>query len=213
MLLNIAEPIPTEFFVFVDKMNLMAQLNLQNTNIFFSGTVFHWNDSNFIEKYLNGKVDYLPFVINTKKDTKVVSAFENSLTAQYRTEYNAEMHRTNNFPHYPSRLSAVFAFGDFETCKQVSLKHKWDLSSVKRFKLLPNNLNKVAKVNMEIVSLDRYVTKVLMSDAVTISQIWNSYWTGLGNVQLELPTVEGRKLFYSDVIWEYLIEGQVQLIA
>ncbi len=108
----------------------------------------------------------------------------------------------HNFPHYPSRLSAIFAFGDFETCKKVSLKHKWDLSSVKRFKLLPNNLNKVAKVNMEIVSLDRYATKVSMSDSVTISQIWHSYWTGLGNIQLELPTVDGRKIFNSDVIWE-----------
>ncbi|MCH5598198.1 hypothetical protein [Niabella ginsengisoli] len=210
--MNTNEPIPEIFYVFVDQTNFVTQHNLSVTKSFSSGTVFHWNDLKFIEKYVSGKVDYLPFIINQKKDVNAISAFENSLTSEYRTEYNAEMHRFYNYPHYPSRLSAVYAFGDIETCKKVASKYKWNLSSVKQFKIIDNPLNKVVKVNMEIVSLDRYAQRVSFCDSETIGHIWNSYWNGTGNIQMELPTINGRQVFNSDEIWEYLIEGQIQVI-
>ncbi len=211
-LLNINENIPETFYVFVAQTNLFTQHNLNVTKSFTSGSVFHWSDSNFIKKYLAGKIDYLPFIINQNKDIQAISAFENSITSEYRTEYNAEMHRYNNFPHFPSRLSAVYAFGDIETCKKVALKYGWNLNSVRKFKLIEHPLNKVVKVNMEIVSLDRYAQRVSFCDLNTTNQIWNSYWRGIGNIEMELPTINGRQKFESDEIWEYLIEGRIEVI-
>ena len=73
----------------------------------------------------------------------------------YMVEYDAELCRKYHYPQYPSRLSAIFAFGDYETCKEVDRKYDWDLSTVKKFRLNIDNLTRVIKVNMEIVSLMR----------------------------------------------------------
>lgn len=213
MLINIAEPIPKEFFVFVDQTNFITAHNLKETKIFSSAAFTHWSDKFFATKYEHGEIDYLPYCINPNKNIQTVSPFENTITSEYTTEYNLEVFRKHYYSKFPSRLSSVYAFGDFATCEQVSMKYHWQLSSVKKFSLIPNPLNRIAKVNMEIVSLCRYATRVSMTDSETNEKIWNSYWTGQGDIQLELPTVNGRKTFKSGIIWEYLIEGQLKLLA
>ncbi|MGN6268186.1 MAG: hypothetical protein ACTHM5_21090 [Ginsengibacter sp.] len=65
-----------------------------------------------------------------------------------------ELSRRYNFPLYPSRLSATYAFEDYNSCVVVNKKYQWDLSTVRRFKLNPHPFNIVAKVNMEIISLE-----------------------------------------------------------
>jgi len=211
-LLNIKEKIPNEFFIFVNFQNVMTKHNLEITKSIFSGA-FGQIDmlEDFLSKYLAGTVDYLPWTPNENTDMNVISMFNNNITSEYRTEYNCELYRKYNNPRYPSRLSACYAFGDYETCIKVSKKYHWDLSTVRKFKLLPNPLNRVAKVNMEIVSLERTANRISMTSEDTQNSIWSSYWNGIENIKLELPTVEGRKEFNSGVIWEYLIEGRLKL--
>lgn len=213
MLINIVEPIPKEFFVFVDQTNFITAHNLKETKIFSSAAFSQWTDNSFATKYEQGAIDYLPYSINPNKNIQTVSPFENTITSEYTTEYNSEVFRKHYFPKFPSRLSCVYAFGDFATCEQVSKKYGWQLSTVQKFSLIANPLNRIAKVNMEIVSLYRYATRVSMTDIETNEKIWNSYWTGQGNIQLELPTINGRQTFKSEIIWEYLIEGQLKLIV
>ncbi len=141
-----------------------------------------------------------------------MSMFNNHITSEYRTEYNCEHFRKLYFPKYPSRLSSCYAFGDYETCKIVSEKYRWNLNSVKKFRLIPHEHNRVAKVNMEIVSLERYANTISSLDAETQQQIWASYWNGIGNIKMELPTINGSQDFESEIIWEYLVEGILQLI-
>jgi hypothetical protein len=210
-LLNSTEPIPDIFFVFVTMDNLITKHNLEVAKSFSSGAFVQLVD-NFEKKYVAGSVDYLPFVINTNSDMKMVSPFYNSVTSEYRTEYNCEIHRRHNFPTYPSRLSAFYAFGDYGTCKLVSEKYNWDIKSVKKFRLEPSVHNRVVKVNMEIVSLERYANRVSMIDSETQKTIWQSYWTGHGDFSMELPTLKGRQTFNSETIWEYLVEGRLTLI-
>lgn len=159
-----------------------------------------------------GTVDYLPFIPNPNKDVQMVSVFYNNITSEYRTEYNCELHRRYNFQTYPSRLSAFYAFGDYDTCVAVSKKHHWNINTVKKFRLEPSPFNKVVKVNMEIVSLERYANRVSMLDQETQNIIWQSYWTGYGDFPMELPTIHGRQVFNSGIIWEYLVEGRLTLI-
>jgi hypothetical protein len=67
----------------------------------------------------------------------------------YRIEYDAEVHRERFHSIYPSRLSAIYAFADYETCIAVNKKYDWPLSEAHRFRLIEHPLNRVVKVNME----------------------------------------------------------------
>ncbi|MEZ4780549.1 MAG: hypothetical protein R2816_02855 [Flavobacteriaceae bacterium] len=186
-------------------------------NKYLKGSISTFNPNikhidNFTESFLNGSIDYLPFVENQDCNLGLTSLFANSITSNYRTEYNCELSRRYDFPSYPSRLSSCYAFGDYETCQRVSDKYGWDINSVRKFKLIAHTYNKVAKVNMEIISLERYANNISILDAKTQDRIWKSYWNGFGNIQIELPIINGRKKNDSGVIWEYLIEGILKIV-
>jgi hypothetical protein len=213
-LINFDEDIPDEFYVFINLQNFLTKHNYENSKSFTSaafGSLFM--GESFIAKYLNGEIDYLPYTPNSNNDLNVVSPFRSSITAQYTTEYNVELSRKYNFPLFPSRLSAIYAFGDYNSCIEVNRKYGWDLSLVKRFKILEHPLVRVAKVNMEIISLERYASKISMLDQATCDHIWIHYWTGKDNMQMELPTLDSKRENYnSGIIWEYLIEGTIKEI-
>jgi len=208
-----ANLIQNEFYVFVNKYRPITVLNLKNTKCFTSAAYSNCSlDNNFLKKYLEGFVDYLPFIPN-KKDLKIISPYCLSAINDYRLEYDAELCRKYYYPKYPSRLSAIFAFGDYETCKKVERKYGWDLSTVKKFRLDIDNLTRVIKVNMEIVSLMRIANIISFSDNKTKNDIWKNYWDGTGDIDLELPdVVSERKIYSSSVIFEYLIEGKLVLV-
>ncbi|MDR5591121.1 hypothetical protein [Christiangramia sp. SM2212] len=166
----------------------------------------------FPTEYLNGTINYLPFVQNPNFNLGLTSFFNNSITSEYRTEYNCELSRMYDFPTLPSRLSSCYAFSDFETCKLVSNRYGWNINTVKKFKLISHKYNKVAKVNMEIISLERYANNVSSIDITTQDMIWKSYWGGKKSIELELPTINGREKFKSGLIWEYLVEGILSLV-
>ncbi|PCI43871.1 MAG: hypothetical protein COB41_06065, partial [Proteobacteria bacterium] len=129
----------------------------------------------------------------------------------YRIEYDAEIYREENHPLYPSRLSALYAFGSIETCRLVSEKYGWPLDAVQQFRLKDWPLTRIAKVNMEHVSLARRAYKISMMQ--DIDRLWGGYWTGFDEIILELPSSNfERKQYNSGVIWEYLIEGVVECI-
>jgi len=233
---NSSEKIPDTFYIFLSKYNLVSKHNIEKTGCIFSTGFFQAiteTDKNFANKYLkgsissfspnytkienfteqfiNGTIDYLPFTQNKKINLGLTSLFSNSITSNYRTEYNCELSRKYYFPTYPSRMSSCYAFGDYETCELVSKKHNWDISSVRKFKLLPHSYNKVAKVNMEIISLERYANTISILDTQTQGRIWRSYWNGAGNIKIELPAINGRQEIESKVVWEYLVEGILKL--
>ena len=230
ILLNTQEDIPEEFFVFVSKNNLLTQRNLTKTNCICSSafleyitqvdipfannylkgiiTAYSGNyKREFPKKYLEGSIDYLPFKINEQSDLGMISMFNNSITNEYNVEYNIEIFRKLNFPLYPSRMSSCYAFGDYQSCLDVSKKYGWDISTVRKFKLIPHVSNRVVKVNMEIISLERYANLNSARDVQTLNTMYNSYWTGFGDCKMELPTIHGRQVLSSGVIWEYLVEG------
>jgi|ERR1700722_10716658 len=132
----------------------------------------------------------------------------------YMIEYNAELVRKDSFRFFPSRLSAIYAFGDYATCETVASKHGWPLREVRRFTLEEGNaFTKVIKTNMEIVSLLRTANRISAIDSRTILEVWTRYWKGESIEGMELPQSGGeRKMFSCGEIWEYLIEGIVALI-
>ncbi len=95
---------------------------------------------------------------------------------------------------------------------QSTFKYHWNLSTVKKFKLNVDDLTRVVRVNMEIVSLAKLAYKISMISNDSIDNLLKSYWSGVGNIEMELPDAEvGRHNYNSGEIWEYLIEGKLVL--
>ena len=139
-LMNLDLEYPKEFFIFCDRYNPMTVHNLTFTKTFTSAAFTNCSISDeFVKKYLDGYVSYLPF-LPAKRDCDVLSPYCLTAMNEYRIEYDAEVCRKKYYPKYPSRLSAVFAFGDYETCKNVADKYRWDISTVKKFKLIDTPL-------------------------------------------------------------------------
>lgn len=231
------ESVPEEFYIFVNTNNAQTKHNIEKTNCIVSAAFLQCiedsdksfadkylkgiistfsplgrHENNFTQKYETGNLEYLPFVVNQNCDLNFVSMFNNSITNDYTIEYNCEIHRRYNYLTYPSRLSSCYAFSDYESCIHVSEKYGWNINSVRKFKLIPHNNNRVAKVNMEIISLQRYAESIAMIDQENQIRIWESYWNSFGEIELELPTLNsGRRKFKSGVLWEYLVEGILML--
>lgn len=151
---------------------------------------------------------YLPYE-PCHSDALAVSPYFMTAINDYRIEYDAEVFREKYYPLYPSRLSALYAFGDMETCKLVSAKYGWPLNSVQKFIIKDWPLTRIVKVNMEHVTLARHAYKVSMLKDT--NRLWGGYWSGFDNIILELPAAGfERREYDSGVIWEYLIEGIVE---
>lgn len=215
-LINVDEVCPTEFYIFISQSNLITKHNLEVSGSLSSGAFCSFLDTEFKEKYISGKAKYLPYIIDSSMDMRCINPFCLSTINNYRVEFDAEKFREINLPTYPSRLSAIFAFGDIDSCYHVMEKYKddnWDINTIKKFKLVGNQLNRVAKVNMEHVSLARLAYKNGMMSEGEKNKLWNGYWSSVGNISMEIPTsITTREVFETGIIWEYLIDGTVKLI-
>lgn len=205
-----------EYFIFVNLNNPVTKHNLQLTGqILSAGYISVLQDSNLVDQYLKGEINYLPFVINEQRATNFLSFYCNSAIADYRVEYDAEMTRWLSFKNLPSRLSAVYAFATEEDCREANRLHGWNLNSVRKFTLLQDSLTKVVRVNMNIISLMRSVYRSGMFLDEDIERIWTHYWSGQGNLEIEVPTMQPapntHRRISSGEMWEYLIEGRLQL--
>ena len=205
-----------EYFIFVDLSNPMTRHNLEITGqIFSSGYTAALQNDDFTQQYIAGIANYLPFVVNKDRSTGFQSFYCTSAISNYRVEYDAEIKRQSSFADLPSRLSAVYAFATKEDCRKAQQLYNWDLSSVRKFTLNRNPLTKVAKVNMEIVSLMRSAYPRGMWSEKEIDKVWTHYWSGGGNIDIEKATMQPppnvHRRVSSGEMWEYLIEGQLQL--
>lgn len=207
-LLNVDEPVPKEFFIFVNQFNPGTQHNFQLTGKFVSAAFASFGLPGFLPKYLNGKVRYLPYE-PCAMEPMAVSPYHLSAINDYRIEYDIEVYREQHCSLFPSRLSAIYAFATQDACHEVSRKYGWRLDTVRRFRLIDSPLNRVARVNMEHVSLARHAYKV--SQIEDVEYLWRSYWSGAGEIEMVLPAAGLiRKTYASGIIWEYLIEGVVE---
>jgi hypothetical protein len=209
-LLNKDELIPDVFYIFVNQLKFITAHNFQKTGKFSSAAFSSLSDENFLQKFMQGSVRYLPYE-PCKMDQLAISPFFLSAINDYRIEYDAEVFREKHAKLLPSRLSALYAFGDYESCQLVNQKYEWDLSTVRKFRLLPNPLNRVAKVNMEHVSLARYAYRATPMEHT--DELWLSYWSGEAKCGARVPVPNYKiNTIESGTIWEYLIEGIVEHI-
>ena len=204
--------LPETFYVFVNESVPVVAHNIRFTRRISSAAAGAWSDPDFVGKYLADGVDWLPFLPNPAM-TPWLSFFGANLIASYGIEYAAELTRRRAFPDLPSRLSAVYAFGDRENAAEATRRYGWPLGSVREFRLVPLPLTRIARCNMEIVSLARYASAVSSLDEQTQEAIWTSYWSGAGDIALDLPGMPlgERQVRHSGELWEFLIDGAIEL--
>lgn len=207
---------PTRFYIF---LNLLHPVTAHNALLIGSFTSAGWtsalSNQEFAKKYIAGEVDYLPFSPNEASDQHFLSMYYSSAINNYVIEHNAELTRRSEFGTLPSRLSATFAFGDYADCERAAQKYSWPLSEVREFELVSGPpFTRLVRVNMEVVSLMRHATRVAGLAQQTISDVWRHYWSGGGAFQMELPGANfQRESIDSGEIWEYLIEGRLDLVG
>lgn len=205
-LINITGAIPNEFFIFVHFSTPETARSLSVHNGFISPSCEMWSHPEMLEKYKKNIIDNLPLVENEKIDIKRYSPFLASKIKDYLIEVEIERFRLEHYPHCPSRLTSIFAFGDVDTCNNVIALHNWQRQSLRKFQLIDNEHNRVAKVNMSIVS---YVSSFYNAIPKDIrGKFWDLYWSGKHSV---LDLGNNVPPFPKDIIWEYLIEGQVTI--
>lgn len=214
-LMNIYEEIPEEFFVFINFSNPVTKNNIELGGQFTSSGIEEaLMSKEKLEKYLTGTMQYAPYIPNPILN-RSISLYSLSVIKEYSVEYEAEYIRSRYFPLYPSRFSCIYAFGNYQTCQKVSQLYNWDINTVKKFKLLEHPLNRVVKVNMEHVSLWRGIKDTYTSfNRVDIDNFWKSYWKGSKDISVEIPDInmKDKRIIESGTIYEYLIEGTLELI-
>ncbi len=207
--------IPEYFYVFVDNNNLQTKWNFNLRGVFSSSafTQAATGDERIRKLYLSGEATYLPYILG-KPSVDFVSPYLLTAIQKYRIEYDAEICRYSKYSTLPSRMSAVFAFGDINSCEMAAQRYGWDIGSVNKFRLLEHDLNRIARVNMEIVSLASLVYRHSSLDQMEIQKYWTAYWSGVDVMEMEIPGAEfgSRKRVRCDVIWEYLIEGALMKV-
>lgn len=78
-------------------------------------------------------------------------------------------------PTAPSRMSAIYAFGDEATCIEVASRYGWSLETVRRFEVAAGTAYRGARVNMEVISLLRTVYPLAMWSPEHLDAIWRHY--------------------------------------
>jgi hypothetical protein len=206
-----------DFLVFGNTLNVVCWNNLRSTrSIPSAGFVAAVEDPKFRDAYLNGTANYAPFVPNNARSSAFLSLFTVNPQSSYEVEYDAEHLRFHEFPLLPSCFSAVYAFGSDEDCQRAHERYGWPLSELRRFRLVPHLLNRLPRANMEIVSLMRSVYPKASWTREQRDALWRHYWSGGGSLAVEIPAVRdntpGWQSAQSGEIWEYLIEGKLELL-
>lgn len=192
---------PELLYVFVPPTNWLAQHNLTYTGRLFSSTAAG----------LPQGADNLPFLPNPAFGG-ALSPFLSGVINHYRVEHDVEAVRRRVAPEAPSRLTSVYAFGDEESCHAAADAHGWKLDTVQKFRLVEDLPLRVRRVNMEIVSLGRLAYATADLTDPDIEQLWTAYWNGDDHISMDLPTPPTHQTFHSGCIWEYLIDGYIELV-
>lgn len=225
--MNTNEILPEYFYIFTNRYNRSLINQIENHNIALrKGILMSSGFSNVIcnlaekrESFLNGDMDYLPFVKGNPTTIGLNSPFMNRITERYTLEYNLEVYRKFYLKTYPSRFSGIFAFGSYEDCEKMALKNGWDIKNVKKYRLQDlgelNKYIKIIKTNFKVIGLleNLGITGVVTED---FPKLYEHYWTGKGKITTcEIRYVDNVILPSNKcgVLYEYLIESILEEVS
>lgn len=165
--------------------------------------------------YDTGDLDYRPYIENSDWVGRW-SAPGRTVGLRYRLDHDAEIVRREHYPLSPSRFSAIFAFGDEGSCERAETELHWNPQDRRKFRLVPDPRNRVVCLNMHTYTAARnlYMTELDFSPSER-EQLWLPYWEGKcppSRPIQRLPEVT-RPAGWSTPLWEYLIDGELELVC
>lgn len=217
--LNTDEEVPEIFYIFLHSKRMWhLKWNFRLTKTLTSASVANtFFDMISLSKFMAGTVDYIPFIPNPNVDMHSPSSFSMREVAEYTVDYNAELHRKQHeeTKRYPSRFGCIFAFGSIEEAERAANDWNFSMSDLKKFKLNTAAPTRVVKVNMQIISQMWSIGNGAAFNQEDQGAIWDHYWKGGGEFPLDVPNLQtgvGRQTINNGVIWEYLIDGQLEYV-
>ena len=218
--LNTNESLPEYFYLFLHSDRMWhLKWNFKLTKTLTSASITNTSfDMVTLNKYIAGEMDYIPFLPNPSLDMKSPSSFSLREVSDYMVDYNAELFRKQHeiTKKYPSRFGCLYAFGSLQDAQKAAEEWNFNMNDLHKFKLKNiGELTRVVKVNMQIVSQMWNIGTGTTFDQQANDIIWEHYWSGKAELPLDVPdlkTGEGRQILNYGVIWEYLIDGQLELI-
>ncbi|MDD5070595.1 MAG: hypothetical protein PHV17_07670 [Candidatus Omnitrophica bacterium] len=220
-LLNAEVDAPTDFFIY----SRYDFDNIASDRVIRSGVFDNLNYPDIVQAYNNGSLDYRgyqnDYIMTGLRNVSPV--VERRVRYFERDEDLLEIYRKQISPLLPSRVSCIFAFSLYDTCKHVADYYDWHDGRICRYNLIDHNLNRVSRHNINIVNTYRELLiwakdrNLLDSFNNQYASLCRHYWMGIGRIDFEsFPSDNGR--VYADIppkctqVWEYLIEGQLKLI-
>lgn len=188
-----------------------AYLTFQHTRTFTSRFADCLSTARGRQLLDSGQIDPMSFVPNEQVHP-TLSPFTLSAMNLYRVEWDAELGRRAHNPTAPSRMSAIYAFGDEPTCMRAASRYRWPLDSVRRFQVADGLPYRAVRVNMEVISLLRTVYPLASWSSEALNTFWRHYWTGQGNLEVQTPDLhheQNWRKWTSGEMWEWLVEGQL----
>ncbi len=215
-LMNCEAEYPQEFFLFSNRLSIATQRARRDSKRVSSGAFSSLGDPELAAKYDAGTLKYLPYV-RAANDKINNSPYFLAPTNDYRIEHDCELVRAHRYPQYPSRFSAVFTFGDYETCQEVHGKYRrsWPMESVKKCRLIENPRNRVVRVNIEYLTVARQIYKLPGVQVADIARFWDEYWSGNRRISFDFVTNPAHPThhFEAGCFWNYIIEGEMDILA
>lgn len=217
--LNTNEDLPKVFYIFLhSNRSWHLKWNFNLTNHLVSASLMNAALNNeLMQKYLNGFMDYTPFIPNRDSDVQSPSSFSMREVNEYTVDYNAELFRKGQVSTkiYPSRFACIYAFGSKEDAQKASDVWGFDMSDLRKFTLSSELPSRAVKVNMQIISQMWNIGSSATLDPEQQHIIWDHYWSGKGDLSIEVPDPKdgiARVIVNEGVIWEYLIDGKLDLV-
>jgi len=183
---------PRDFWVWVNPRNWLVRHQVSLIGSFVSAGSLGRGDTN------------LPFIPNPnfKGD---ISPFSIGLTHHYAADYNFEVNRAHYFPHYPSRLNAIFLLRSEAEAMDYKSRHMSHVGD--------RVLKQVRSIGMYTYSThdSSWVDFLRLNhscDDQTIHDVTQAYWRGI-NVETVRPMTLGKVWTESPLI-EVLYLGHIE---
>lgn len=221
-LLNAFEVAPDCFYI---SCNEDFSDNENGCRILQSGIFDNIEDLSIKEKYSTGELNYL---INNKgaystELTETNEVVNRRVSGCDPSEELIEQYRRTLSPLFPSRISCVFAFDNYEICRICKEKYSWEHGKIRKYRLIEDKATRVIRCNMEIISTFRELLVDTNQKNVpnlfynSYGDLCRNYWFGTGSIDFGI-FVSDDNVYKSNVngrcraLWEYLIEGRLELV-
>lgn len=209
--------LPTDFFVFVTSTDPIIEWNMSLGSISSAGLARATAGGVEARQYLEQKDRWFPWIPNP--DFKSFVSFQMvRVLSGWRVEYNAERVRVAEFPHLPSRLACLYAWGSLDDAKRANqIARGRYRGTLKRCRLASPPL-RVARCNSAVVAFARHAEEGNFFSEESANSTWRTYWSGSGEaLEISRPNImrpggpPHRIPMPAEPLWEWLIDGKLHI--